>query len=156
MTDHTPLTEQQLDEIEARANTATPGPWCTVGAEIFQGAEYTPDVSPWIGETCRASGGMGKADAAFVAHARTDVPALVAEVRRLRSELATALRPNTPRLCACGHSNLAHTVPAPHYCFAHGQTCSCPAYRQLPHDEAVAQLRRNQAAAVPAAGVTGE
>jgi hypothetical protein len=60
---------------------------------------------------------------------------------------AEAVNPHTPRLCACGHSNRAHTVPAPHSCFAFGQTCPCPAYRQLPHDEAVAQLDRNRRAA---------
>ncbi|KUN03176.1 hypothetical protein AQI95_24790 [Streptomyces yokosukanensis] len=84
-----PDQQLNLDAIETRATTATPGPWCTVGAEVFQGTEYTPDVSPWIGETCRASGGMGKADAEFIAHAREDVPRLVTEVRRLRAELAT-------------------------------------------------------------------
>ncbi|WP_406417979.1 hypothetical protein [Streptomyces sp. NBC_01614] len=86
--------------------------------------------------------------------------ALVAEVRRLRDEVAALTEarrlewvtahgqtPHTPRLCECGHSHLAHTVPAPHSCFAHGQTCPCEAYRQLPHDEAVAQLKRNQQAA---------
>ncbi|MFI5992434.1 hypothetical protein ACIBAC_11355 [Streptomyces sp. NPDC051362] len=72
---------------------------------------------------------------------------LLAEVRRLQAELATALRPNTPRLCACGHSNHTHTVPAPHACFAFGKTCPCEAFQQLPHDEAVAQLARNVEAA---------
>jgi hypothetical protein len=55
--------------------------------------------------------------------------------------------PHTPRLCECGHSSHAHTVPAPHSCFAFGRTCPCQAYRQLPHDEAVAQLDRNLRAA---------
>jgi hypothetical protein len=102
--------------------------------------------------------------------AGTDVPALVAEIRRLRDEVATLTEarrlewvtshgqtPHTPRLCECGHSHHAHTVPAPHSCFAYGQTCPCKAYRQLPHDEAVAQLKRNQqaaAAAVPAVPAT--
>ncbi|MFJ8798463.1 hypothetical protein [Streptomyces sp. NPDC102487] len=79
--------------------------------------------------------------------AGTDVPALLAEVRRLTAELADALRPNTPRLCKCGHSNHAHTVPAPHSCFAFGKTCPCEAFQQLPHDEAVSQLARNVEAA---------
>jgi hypothetical protein len=96
--------------------------------------------------------------------AGTDVPALVAEIRRLNARVAEleearrlewllpqTVTPHTPRLCACGHSSHAHTVPAPHSCFAHGKTCPCEAYRQLPHDEAVAQLERNrQAAANPA------
>lgn len=80
-----------LDAIEARANAATAGPWCTDDWEIFQGTEYEPGISLWIGETCRGTSDLeqDRADATFVAHARTDVPALVAEVRRLRAELAS-------------------------------------------------------------------
>jgi hypothetical protein len=90
MTDQKPLTEQQLDDIETRANAATPGPWCTDSWEIYQGTEYVAGAE-WIGETCRA-GEMddSRADAEFVAHARTDVPALLAEVRRLGAALAEA------------------------------------------------------------------
>jgi len=71
---------------------------------------------------------------------------MLAEVERLRAQVAVG-NPHTPQLCGCGHSNLAHTVPAPHSCFAYGQTCPCRRYRQLPHDEAVAQLDRNRRAA---------
>jgi hypothetical protein len=80
-----PTGEQWLAAIEARANAATPGPWCTDSWEIYQGAEYVPGISEWIGETCRGATSMeqDRADAAFVAAARTDVPALVAEVREL-------------------------------------------------------------------------
>ncbi|MGQ4437971.1 hypothetical protein ACN6LI_003337 [Streptomyces violaceoruber] len=88
MNDH--LTEQQLTDIEARAGAATEGPWCTDAWEIYQGTEYVPGVSRWIGETCRGatSPEQDRADAAFVAAARSDVPALLAEVRRLQAELA--------------------------------------------------------------------
>ena len=81
-----------LDAIEARANAATEGPWCTDAWEIYQGAEYQPGISQWIGETCRGTSTpeQDRDDAAFVAAARTDVPALVDEVRRLTTELATA------------------------------------------------------------------
>lgn len=83
-----PLTEQQLADIETRANAATPGPWCTDSWEIYQGTEYEPGISMWIGETCRGttSPEQDSSDAEFVAAARTDVPALLAEVRRLRAE----------------------------------------------------------------------
>jgi hypothetical protein len=78
-----------LDQIEARANAATPGPWCTDSWEIYQDSEYQPGISFWIGETCRADEeNDGRADAEFVAAARTDVPAMAAEIRRLRAELA--------------------------------------------------------------------
>lgn len=85
-----PMPPERLDAIRAREGAATKGPWCTDGAEIYQGDEYLPGLSEWIGETCRADeGDGGKADAAFVAAARSDVPALLAEVDRLRTENAT-------------------------------------------------------------------
>ncbi|CAL9668293.1 hypothetical protein SUDANB145_07276 (plasmid) [Streptomyces sp. enrichment culture] len=89
MTDQTPapLTNQQLTDMAAREAAATPGPWCTDSWEIYQGTEYEPGISEWIGETCRGrieGLAQDKADAAFVAAARTDVPALLAEIRRLK------------------------------------------------------------------------
>ncbi|MEJ8671905.1 hypothetical protein WKI71_36735 [Streptomyces sp. MS1.AVA.1] len=127
------LTSLDLDEIAGRA------------AGLYEYATGLDDA--WQDEADQLTG--------------TDVPALVAEVRRLRAQVAALTEarrlewvtahgqtPHTPRLCECGHSHLAHTVPAPHSCFAHGQTCPCEAYRQLPHDEAMAQLERNRQAAV--------
>ena len=90
MTD--PLTADDLETIEQRANAATEGPWRAAvvarfvdddGCERGKGAIYpagpsgppplfvTPD---WLA-----------ADAEFIAHARDDVPALLAEVRRLQA-----------------------------------------------------------------------
>lgn len=63
------MTEAELAEIEARANAATPGPWK-------------------IGGLRRLQMGLMEQDADFVTAARTDVPALVAEVRRLLAALA--------------------------------------------------------------------
>jgi hypothetical protein len=54
------MTEDELKAIEKRVNAATPGPW-TTGAGKIQ-------------------------DRTFIAAARTDVPTLVAEVRRMRKE----------------------------------------------------------------------
>jgi DNA repair exonuclease SbcCD ATPase subunit len=86
------------------------------------------------------------------------------EVDRLSKRVAELETAHAPRLCACGHSLPAHTAPEPHSCFAHGQTCTCPTYRQLPPAEAWAQLEKNirasevhaaeQAAAVGAEGGT--
>lgn len=86
------LPVERLAEIEARASEATVGPWCADAWEIYQGAEYEPGISPWIGETCRGTSSpeQDRADAVFVAAARSDVPALVAEVRRLRGALSEA------------------------------------------------------------------
>lgn len=72
---------------------------------------------------------------------------LLAEVDRLTVRVAELQTPCAPRICECGHSHLAHTIPTPHSCFAFGQTCPCQQYRQLPPDEAVAQVRRNLRAA---------
>ncbi|WP_405960747.1 hypothetical protein OG235_27670 [Streptomyces sp. NBC_00024] len=85
-----PLSAERLAEITARADAATAGPWCTDAWEIYQGAEYVPGISFWIGETCRGTSELGqdRADAAFVAAARSDVPALVAEVRRQAARIA--------------------------------------------------------------------
>lgn len=83
-----PMDDQRLDEILDRANAATKGPWCTDAWEIYQGTEYVPGISFWIGETCRGTADLEQdsADAAFIAAARTDVPELAAEVQLLRAE----------------------------------------------------------------------
>ena len=75
----------RLDEIEARANAATEGPWATVAEDgailslvltdendgLFYGdSGYDAPITTETGD-----------DAEFIAHARTDVPALVAALR---------------------------------------------------------------------------
>lgn len=83
------MTNIDLDTIEARANAATEGPWSvysTIQAEsVVVGASgrltatiATPSIAP---------DDYGFANAEFIAHARTDVPALVAEVRAERAKL---------------------------------------------------------------------
>ncbi|MFE5090642.1 hypothetical protein ACFRCI_09605 [Streptomyces sp. NPDC056638] len=86
---NTPMSGQRLAEILARAKAATPGPWCTDAWEIYQGTEYEPGFSAWIGETCRGTSTpeQDRADASFVAAARTDVPELVAAVQLLTAEV---------------------------------------------------------------------
>lgn len=76
-----------LDAIEARANAATPGPWghYSTGSYVYATRTKVCQLEdPWI------ANGNQRNDAAFIAHAREDVPALIAEVRRLREELAVA------------------------------------------------------------------
>lgn len=90
-----------LDAIQARADAATPGPWTVeegAGAEGLRDGwwEYERracNVETDLEFVTTDGDGMGassRADAEFIAHARTDVPALIAEVRRLRDELAQA------------------------------------------------------------------
>lgn len=78
----TPLTTQQLDEIEERANAAAPGPWCLCD-------DYSDVLTP---DGYQLASYAATADGEFIAAARTDVPALLAEVRRLRAELEAAQR----------------------------------------------------------------
>ncbi len=92
--------ELDLDAIEARANAATPGPW---------GSDAKPDTSGGVGHTCpehtwycvSKAGREGfffvahdltPEDSDFIATSRTDVPQLVAEVRKARAALAAAER----------------------------------------------------------------
>ncbi|MEU7771250.1 hypothetical protein AB0C44_07980 [Micromonospora taraxaci] len=76
-TETTNSTELDLDAIEARATAATAGPW-TTGED---GLVWPPQMGDPV------SGSVWLPDAEFIAAARTDVPSLVAEVRRLRAEL---------------------------------------------------------------------
>lgn len=79
------ITDDELDEIRARADAATPGPWrwrhC---GEIVSGRHVVA--------TSDAGGGAvwvewrTESDLKFAAHARADIPRLIAEIRRLRGE----------------------------------------------------------------------
>lgn len=79
-------TEIDLAAIKARVEAATPGPWeAQDDGEIF-----APEQDGWWPSVVRAdmSTAASAEDAAFIASAREDVPALVAEVERLRGEVA--------------------------------------------------------------------
>jgi hypothetical protein len=83
MTNSDPL---DLDAIEARANAASPGPWTQWNEHEFEG----PNHEPLTGLYSYEDGGITyERDTIFIAHAREDVPALIAEVRRLRAALAS-------------------------------------------------------------------
>lgn len=77
-----------LDAIKVRCEAATPGPWFVDRGGEFDDPYYS------IPAVCRDKYGdnslmvgSDKATAEFIAHARTDVPALVDEVERLRAGL---------------------------------------------------------------------
>ena len=63
----------RLNEIEARANAATEGPWDLIG-----GGEYVTPVGIMVAPD---DGGVNGADAEFIAHARTDMPDMAAALR---------------------------------------------------------------------------
>lgn len=105
------LSDEQLAEIEARANNATDGPWSVgVGwrdehaAEAETAAHWVPVNSPstdkerphipervalirYFPGAFRFPHMEARADAAFIASARTDVPTLLAHIRTLRAQL---------------------------------------------------------------------
>jgi hypothetical protein len=122
------MTEQELAEIEARCNAATPGPWVwdgdspmdvepTVCPHASRWTDHGPDLvngdqqkvwdAYWKNDPTGESSGKPEpptgvlvahgydasglnvcaADATFIAAARSDVPRLVAEIRRLRAAL---------------------------------------------------------------------
>ena len=82
-----------VDDLIAEAvrlcNAATVGPWLhdldpipeTVSYAIFSGTNFFSDDAQDVAE------GMAEEDAEFTARSRTIVPALVAEVTRLQTEL---------------------------------------------------------------------
>ena len=74
-----PLTEKRLAEIRGREKVATQGPWAVQDKGAIP-LIYGPDgerVAKVIDH---------QEDAAFIAHAREDIPALLDEVERLRAE----------------------------------------------------------------------
>ncbi|MCX4750970.1 hypothetical protein OG455_41550 [Kitasatospora sp. NBC_01287] len=89
MTDTAPLTDEQLADISAREAAARPGPWYR--------EDDKQDLNRWVTNEAGTVeinlgylGNNNQADAEFVAHAREDMPALLAEVRRLRAVEAAA------------------------------------------------------------------
>ncbi len=84
MNDTDPLTEADLERILARCEAATPGPWRAhlEGRDHEAGSDFIMTAAEdleLIGATV--------ADYDFIAHARQDIPRLIAEIRRLRSVL---------------------------------------------------------------------
>jgi hypothetical protein len=71
------ITPERLAEIEARTEAATAGPWTASGYDVYETQTAHGDVV--------AEAGLSGIDAKFIAHARADVPDLVAEVRRQRA-----------------------------------------------------------------------
>lgn len=101
MNQHTPLTDQQLDQIAARLQAATPGPW---GSHRDLNGTYTIQARPQStrhgfdtdGDIATLAAGRTDAEsyanARFIAHAPQDVETLLAEVHRLRDERDELIR----------------------------------------------------------------
>jgi hypothetical protein len=93
-----------LEAIKERAAAATPGPWLP----SMNGEGVWSDViagRAWANMVCRVWPAMKnvESDAVFIAEARADVPALVAECERLRASL---------HLNTCGQLDCADCLAA--------------------------------------------
>lgn len=79
------MTEEELERLEELCSRATPGPW-----KVRQ--EFGRSLTPYgdVFMLCAADLGEEASlnNAAFIVAARTALPALLAEVRRLQAELA--------------------------------------------------------------------
>ena len=80
------ITTTELSAIRARADAATPGPWEWEDVDLDR-VWPTPSriLAGQHGEVCSfdADDDPLAADAQFIAHARADIPALLAEIDRL-------------------------------------------------------------------------
>ena len=80
------MTRPNIKAIRARCDAATPGPWRLEGLEIHGNAKPGR-----CGLLIYDEGGHDKKDARFIAHARADIPALLAYIEEL--EAAQAVKP---------------------------------------------------------------
>lgn len=92
MTESRLLDQQAVEEIEARASAATPGPWAVWDSCSWR---RIGTVEPYADGNviCPITQNDGhpdllakREDLEFVAHAREDIPALCATVKHLRAE----------------------------------------------------------------------
>ena len=78
------MTDKMLEEIKAREQAATPGPWVSVfGLKGFTIYDMREEKGKIIAKLFNTKGKYKQPDADFIAHARADIPALISEVERL-------------------------------------------------------------------------
>lgn len=77
------MDEKTLAEIEARASAATTGPWDLISCRTCDEVELDGAAA-----ACQTARRATDADYNLINHARDDLPALVAEVRRLMASNA--------------------------------------------------------------------
>src|SRR4051812_20302588 len=88
------MNEKQLEELDALSAAATPGPWGVGERERGEWEVVLPIPKPCsvpgvpLAAVRQYARRNGKPDSAFIAAARTAVPALVAEVRRQAAVIA--------------------------------------------------------------------
>jgi hypothetical protein len=105
------IDEQRLQEIDERAVKATPGPWSKFTEDGSAFICHDELKNPYMGMVADAAQNtfaseQEKLNATFIAHAREDVPALVAEVRRLRAMVETASEAVSELIALLFHSDM--------------------------------------------------
>lgn len=79
------ISEEELDEMRARCDAATPGPWHTYQEELSKAAGIENNYAGHICGGCEYEGYFAGPDADFVAHARTDLPRCIKEIQALKA-----------------------------------------------------------------------
>ncbi|MDH6262516.1 hypothetical protein [Bradyrhizobium sp. BR13661] len=82
MTQLSALTDEEIEAIKVRCEQATAGPWQSFieKRDRFSGSDFVQTGGEDIYLT-----GATLADQEFIAHARQDIPRLIAEIERLRA-----------------------------------------------------------------------
>ena len=90
------LTEEQLREIAERESKASPGPWIlrpmgTIvghkGTAAVVDGEASPGYFDWICSMQGSNQPKWFEDGQFIAHAREDIPVLLATIRELQEQV---------------------------------------------------------------------
>lgn len=79
------MADERLAEIRARVDATTTGPWAVRDLYVIAPGDVHIADFEWLADTDKEWAEF-KANATFTAAARQDVPALLAEVERLRAE----------------------------------------------------------------------
>ena len=94
MTGDAPLTDAELDAMQQCADAASKGPWqafiegrdfCGGRTFIRVGGDHDDEDDMYVSRELKCA---SDPDLDFIAGARQDIPRLIAEVRRLREQLA--------------------------------------------------------------------
>lgn len=82
------MTPEQMEEIRGRAEAATPGEWVVEGPDETLD-HINPNIGQWEIESPQMNigGRLTFRDATFIAHARTDVPALLSSLQAAQEEI---------------------------------------------------------------------
>lgn len=83
------MSDQEIEEIQARCAAATPGPWVS----YFEGRDHTSGSDFIMTGEANSRGpdielsGASRADQDFIAHARQDIPRLLREIELLKRQV---------------------------------------------------------------------